>query len=77
MIKVGQTYEHIKTGVMATVVEVEETWHNYGLGGEWKSKLVPRLTLMVVAGETAVVGHKFHETVPTGDLCHYGYTRLA
>jgi hypothetical protein len=55
---VGETYEHTRTGTIFTVTEVGETWHTYGLGGTWKKKLVPRLTLMVVelAGTALGVG---------------------
>lgn len=76
---VGETYEHTTTGAIFTVVEVGETWHTYGLGGSWKQKLVPRLTLAVVmpAGTALAIGQRLHETVPSGDLRQYGYTRLA
>lgn len=73
---VGQTYERRATGVIYTVHKVEQTMYTYGENGAWKNRLCPRLELMaVVPAEKA--GHIIHETVPTGDLCHYGYTRLA
>ena len=76
---VGETYEQNTTGAILTVVEVDETWYTYGRCGSWKKKLVPRLTLMVVASArtTFSVGQRIHEIVPSGDLRQYGYTRLA
>lgn len=75
MIRVGQTYER-STGVVYTVVDVKEAWFAYGEGGVWRNKLVPRVKLMaVVPSERA--GEVIHETVPTGNLEHYKYVRLA
>lgn len=76
---VGETYEQNTTGAILTVVEVGETWHTFGFNGRFKQKLVPRLTLAVVipAGTALGIGQRLHETVPSGDLRNYGYTRLA
>lgn len=70
--RVGETYE-LDHGVILTVVEVGHGWHG------WPSRRVPRIGLMVIVCPAGLYwpGKIIHETIPTGDLQSYGYTRLA
>ncbi len=74
VIAVGQTYER-STGVVYTVVKVEQTAYTYGWDGGWRSRPCPRVELMAVT-PTERAGEVIHDTIPTGVMAHYGYVRL-
>lgn len=71
MINVGEVFQQNRTKETYVVISVAQTHYSYGWAGEWCTRIVPRAEMVECSS-----GRHIYETVPTGKLEDYDYTKM-